>query len=213
MKRPNRWIVALVIVLIAGGAYWYSANHLSKDEIAQTVTSTLQKKLDSGDLAEYHMKVQKVDVLHEGGNKYKALVTVDLDGKPHDVPLSVVVDGTKVAWETEQGAFLFAAQERIQKSMQQFQAQMAQAASAAQEAAVRIDQQAAMPDNVRMLTAEWEGFNDQCRGGPGDDASTQAACDKREAVYPKIRSAGWCWGHRDDSGAERTWVQCRPGDI
>lgn len=66
------------------------------------------------------------------------------------------------------------------------------------------------PANVRKLIDEEASLNDQCRGGSGDNPSTMAACDKREAVLRKIKAQGWCWGPDDAVGADKGWVRCRP---
>ena len=66
--------------------------------------------------------------------------------------------------------------------------------------------------NIRSMMAHEEKLNDACRGGSGDEKATVKACSQRDAMYAKIRRAGWCWGHADDVGADRRWVQCQPGD-
>ena len=38
-------------------------------------------------------------------------------------------------------------------------------------------------------------------------------CDARPGLLRKIESKGWCWGHKDDANAARTWVKCAPGDV
>lgn len=216
MKRARKWLVALAVLVLASGVYWYFDNHLSKNQIAQTVSTTLQAKLESGDLAQYGMKVLKVDVLHENGNKYTGIATIDLKGKPHQVSLSVVADGKNVAWQTEQGAFLFAAQESIQQTVQQAMQRasedMERAAADASAAVARAEAGLNMPSDVLALTQKYDDLNQQCRGGHGDEPVTQAACADRDATYPEIRAKGWCWGHRNDISANRTWVPCAPGD-
>ncbi|HDR9026917.1 TPA: hypothetical protein QDB14_001087 [Burkholderia vietnamiensis] len=219
MKRPSRWIVAVCAIAIAGGFYWYSCSHFSKDEIAASVKSSLQQKLASGDLAEYHMSVTKVDILHESGNRYKAMATIDLDGKAHQIGLTVVADGTQLAWEAPPGAFLFAAQEKIQHALQQIQTQEPSSASEAEVAAAVIQAQhdidqanipAPMPRDVLVLSRKWEALNNQCKA-VGEGAATDA-CVEREQIYSQIVAFGWCWGHKDDISSERHWVQCGPND-
>ncbi|VWC78562.1 hypothetical protein BLA17378_03750 [Burkholderia aenigmatica] len=209
----------MLVLAIAGVIYWYASIHLSKDEIASSVKSGLQQKLDSGDLAEFHMSVKEVTVLHETGNKYRAMATVEFEGKPRQIAVSVVADGNQLAWETEQGAFLFAAQEKAQQAIRQFQADMARSASdaaaAANDAQTKIDEAAAMPtmtQDVKEMTSKWEALNDSCRGSSTDPDQPDGACVKREKLYAQITAAGWCWGHKDDYGYMRRWVKCAPGD-
>ncbi|VVE06955.1 hypothetical protein [Pandoraea terrigena] len=216
MKSARKWLITLAILFLASGVYWYFDNHLSKDQIAKTVSAALQQKLETSDLAEYQMKVLKVEVLHETGNKYAGIATVDLRGKQHQVPLSIIADGKSVAWQAEQGAFLFAAQESIQQTIQQAMqrasADMERAAADASAAVARAEVALDMPSDVLVLTEKYGDLNRQCRSGHGDEPSTQAACADRDATYSEIRAKGWCWGHRSDISADRTWVPCAPGD-
>lgn len=215
MKRPSRWLVAVIVIAIAAGGYWYSQNHLSEDAIAQEVKTTLQQQLDSGDLKEEHLQVAKVTLLHDQGNRYQAIATVVLDGKNHDVPLNVLVDGKKVAWQSDSGAFAFVAQAMMQKALADLQTKAAAAQADIEKAAAQIpaaDAAIVIPESIKALTSQWQTLNESCRGGSGDNPATQKACDQRETVYTQIRAANWCWGHKDDDGASRTWVQCAPGD-
>ena len=63
-------------------------------------------------------------------------------------------------------------------------------------------------EEVALLIAEEEKFNDKCRGGSGDDSETQKACDERDLLYEKIKAKNWCWGHDGQIGADRTWEPC-----
>jgi hypothetical protein len=65
---------------------------------------------------------------------------------------------------------------------------------------------------VQQLMAKEEVLNDKCRGGSGDSPDTMTACDQRNNVLKEIENLGWCWGHKDDIGANRTWVACIPTD-
>ncbi|WP_186042998.1 hypothetical protein [Burkholderia gladioli] len=209
---------ALGLVIVAAAGYaWYSSTHLSKVEITDSVSKTLQEKLDQGDLSEYHMHLEKLTVLHEEGNKYKGLAIVTYDGKGHEVPVDIVADGKNLAWEVPAGSFMFAAQEQFRKSMADAQDQIRRAASDAQAAMGAGSSKSdpydpKMPDPIASLAAQWLILNDKCRGGAGGDSATQDACAAREEKYADIRSAGWCWGHKDDIGADRKWVECRAGD-
>ncbi len=179
------------------------------------MSKSLQKKLDSGALAEYHLHLEKLTVLHEEGNKYKGLATVSYNGSGHEVPVDIVADGKDLAWEVQPGAFLFAVQDQYQKSLADAQVQMAKAASDAQAAIAVASQNAdvAMPLSVAQIVAEYEPLNEKCRSGPGNDPATQDACLARNTKYTYIKASGWCWGHKDDGDGARKWVVCNPGDF
>jgi hypothetical protein len=213
----------MLVIAIATGGYWYSHNHLTEDQVTQNLHSTLQHQLDAGDLQSAHLQVGKITLLHDEGNRYQAMATVTSEGISRDIPLKVLVDGTKVAWQADPGAFAFVAQEQIKQSLAVFRAQTEKAAAemASQVAATTMSEPTpsnadaspvTIPANVKILTDQWERLNGNCRGGSGDDPATQKACDARENIYTKIAAQGWCWGHKDDIGADRKWVPCAAGD-
>lgn len=216
MKRPNRWIVLIFIVALIGGGAWYMENHLTEDQISQEVKNGLQQQLDQGDLKDVHLQVSKITLLHDQGNRYQAIAGVLMDGKSHDVNINVLVDGRKVAWKTDDGAFLFVAQALLLKAadgaMRQEDTLATQIQKQEAPSAAPVDESNSMPPSTKALAAQWLQLNETCRGGSGDDPATQQACDKRENVYAQIHAANWCWGHKDDDGASRTWVKCAPGD-
>lgn len=122
MKKPGRWLVAIAAIAIVGGAYWYSQNHLDEAQIAQTVRTELQHQLDTGPIERAHLQVGKVTVLHDQGNRYRAIASVAMDGSPHDVPLDVMVDGKKIEWNPESGAFAFVIEKAFAGVLRQAQA-------------------------------------------------------------------------------------------
>jgi hypothetical protein len=63
--------------------------------------------------------------------------------------------------------------------------------------------------NPRALIARWQQANEDCRGGPGDKASMQRACDRRDGLGRQLYRAGWCYGRRGESGADYKWHKCR----
>jgi hypothetical protein len=85
------------------------------DGIGSIVKESMQHKFDSdASLREYHMTVEKVDVLRSSGNSYKGLATVHTQkGDNHDVAIDVTVDGDKVLWQAPPGSFAFAIQEQV----------------------------------------------------------------------------------------------------
>lgn len=65
------------------------------------------------------------------------------------------------------------------------------------------------PAKVAKLINQFESLNDKCRGGSGDKPETWKACDKRDALYPKINSLGWCFGHNEQTESDKVWEKCR----
>lgn len=64
------------------------------------------------------------------------------------------------------------------------------------------------PKAVVKLMKQQEQLNEQCRGGSGDNPATMKACDQRDKVLTKIEAEGWCWGHDEQTGADKTWEPC-----
>lgn len=60
---------------------------------------------------------------------------------------------------------------------------------------------------VRLL-AQWHGENNICRGSSGNSPETMAACDRREAVYEKLKAVGWCYGREGEYGYQMDWHTC-----
>lgn len=65
-----------------------------------------------------------------------------------------------------------------------------------------------VPADVKALIYEYEELNSTCRGGSGDSPETMAACENRDAFYPKIKKRGWCWGKEGQLGYEQRWGKC-----
>lgn len=64
------------------------------------------------------------------------------------------------------------------------------------------------PPEITKLLAKIDAANDICRGSPGDSQESINACDLREKLVTQAEQNGWCWGHKDDIGADRKWVPC-----
>lgn len=95
---------------------------LSKEEIAETVKTSMQETFDSDhQFREYGLKVVDVSVLGLSDRSYKGYVKVLHDGSTHNVTVDVLVDGESVAWEAPQGAFMFIAQKEFQKNLRELQ--------------------------------------------------------------------------------------------
>lgn len=54
----------------------------------------------------------------------------------------------------------------------------------------------------------WGNLNTQCRGGSGNDPATHRACAARDALYPRIEAAGFCYGENATYGYEMAWSVC-----
>jgi hypothetical protein len=168
----------------------------SLDEINTQVQQSMQTKFDEPDMAQYHLKVAGVKVIHDEGNKYEGMADVEMSGQSHQVPVHVVADGKSLIWRTDQGAMMFVVQETIKKAM----------------ADIASPPPAAIPPAIQQLIAAESTDNESCRGGSEDDPKTAASCERRDAEYAQIKSLGWCWGHKDQIDADRNWVRCSAGD-
>jgi hypothetical protein len=92
--------------------------HPSTETISAQVKTLLQSKLNSDpDFKDYHLTVEKVDLIHDEGNKYAGIATISMGGEEHSVGLKILADGEKVIYETDQGAFLFAVQHALRDTI------------------------------------------------------------------------------------------------
>lgn len=198
-----RLATGLIMYLVASALL--TACSPSKEDVADGVKSMFQKRLSSEEgYANLHATVSSVTLIKDQGNRYEGVATVMLDGVAHEVPVKVLADGKSVMYEAEPTALTFLLQAQIKKLFP------APAALGAPRTAPAPE--AAMTDDVARLTAQWQSLNDACRGGSGDSPATGASCEAREVAYRAVRDRGWCWGHRDDTTAERRWTRCSVGD-
>lgn len=188
-------------LLIAMLAASLTACGPSVDTLSVQVRGLLQKKLDEPEMAEFHLKVDRVTLIHEDGHKYEGIATIEMDGTTHDVPVHVVADGDNMMYQTDSGAFLFAAQAKIKKAL----AELTPDAQPAEDARPTPEAQA-------LMDSETVDYG-QCRGGSGDSPETTAACERRDVKLAQIKGMGWCWGHKEDVGSNRDWVRCTPDDL
>jgi hypothetical protein len=169
----------------------------SSEKIADGVKAELQHRLQGQEIfAQHKVSVAKVDVVKEEGNKFRGMATIMLDGHESTIPIEIVADGDKAIFDVPQDRLVLLAFELLGRS----------------KPAVEPAAAEAPPPSMATKTALWEADNERCRGGSGDDPATAQACDARDQIYKQITSEGWCWGHRDDIGADRKWVKCLPGD-
>ena len=60
----------------------------------------------------------------------------------------------------------------------------------------------------QALIEKWALYNEDCRGGSGDDPATDIACGKRDDLVEKLHSKEWCYGKGSQSGADYSWHLC-----
>ena len=102
------------IILICLFASFISGCGLSKEEISETVQSSMQNTFDTDpEFKKWNMEVLNVQVFKQGDNNYKGLANIAFDGTSHDVVLQIAVDGENVMWEAPAGSFLFVAQKEL----------------------------------------------------------------------------------------------------
>lgn len=68
-------------------------------------------------------------------------------------------------------------------------------------------------DEFANLSAEelklmWSDANSVCRGGPGDEATTQAYCDRRAELGQKLAALDWCYTSGEQASYLSTWRSC-----
>lgn len=68
------------------------------------------------------------------------------------------------------------------------------------------------PVEVRKAIEVWFDENDNCRGVP-DVHSSLPACIRREILSSQLDMFGYCYGRKNQIGAEMQWHSCRPDSI
>ncbi|MGY3887483.1 hypothetical protein [Aeromonas aquatica] len=105
-----RILSLLVVSLIMSGC------GPSIDALSETVRNSMQQQFDTNEqFKSYGLKAEKVTLIHEQDKKYKGAASVVLNGKAHEVIISVTADGNNVIWEAPPGSFMFIAQIEMQK--------------------------------------------------------------------------------------------------
>lgn len=61
--------------------------------------------------------------------------------------------------------------------------------------------------SVNVLIEKWEGLNENCRGGSGDDPDTMKACDQRSGVSERLEALGYCYSREENS--TEVWRTCK----
>lgn len=71
----------------------------------------------------------------------------------------------------------------------------------------RADFVASLPQ-VQVLLDRWTQENEACRGGSGEEAETNAACDARGRTDVELKASGWCYGENAAYGFQNEWRPC-----
>jgi len=109
MKFVNVLVLLAISLFISGCGP-------SIDVLSEQVRNSMQQHFDTNEqFKSYEMKVEKVTLIHEQDKKYKGAASVVLDGKTHDVMISVTADGNNLIWEAPPGSLMFIAQLEMQK--------------------------------------------------------------------------------------------------
>ncbi len=91
------------------------------EQIGQRVMTSMQETFSTDpNFTKYEIKVMKVVVVKETGNKYQGMATlVTKKGAQKQVPVQVTAEGENVIWRTEPGALLFIAQDELSDLLRQ----------------------------------------------------------------------------------------------
>jgi len=110
--------IAAIIVL----AFMMAGCGLSKEQIGETVKSSMQEKFNSDpQFKKWRLTVTDVQVLSKGGNQYQGIAKITHEGTSHDVPVEITVDGNNVMWQVAPGGFAFIFQKEMEKLQNIFQ--------------------------------------------------------------------------------------------
>jgi hypothetical protein len=69
------------------------------------------------------------------------------------------------------------------------------------------------PEPAATLIELWLDANGRCRGGPGDSAKTDAACDERDRLGGRLQGLDWCYLRGEQIGAGRQWRRCMSSSL
>ncbi|MGH6762408.1 MAG: hypothetical protein ACRECW_12570 [Phyllobacterium sp.] len=63
-------------------------------------------------------------------------------------------------------------------------------------------------ETVPELITLWNESNSTCRGANGGDVKVAAACLSRSVYGVALNERNWCFGKKDESGAQMEWHAC-----
>ncbi|WP_293001559.1 hypothetical protein [Mycobacterium sp.] len=108
--------IGVVAVGVAGWHFYEQRQDSSREaDISTEVKESMQQTFRSDpNFSKYQLTVSKVDVMHKSGNDYEGLATVH-SPKPvdHQVAIHVTAEGDKMMWQSDPGAFVWAAMEQF----------------------------------------------------------------------------------------------------
>lgn len=67
--------------------------------------------------------------------------------------------------------------------------------------------------HAEALIEAWREQNTLCRGLPGDDPRSVAACEKRQGIGRDLGRLGWCYGKRDQLAYQMQWHRCEAASL
>jgi len=95
-------ITAMLVMLFFAGC------GVSQAKATKIVKASLQKTFISDpQYTEFDLNLKDLQMVKIGNNSYKGTALVDYAGRSYEVPLIITVDGSKVEWDLEPGAFAF----------------------------------------------------------------------------------------------------------
>jgi hypothetical protein len=110
-------ICAGIVIAVAAAWHFLSKREDSNREadVGSEVKTSMQRTLDTDQqFAKYHLVVGKVDVMHKSGNEYEGLAVVhSAKNVDHNVAVHVTAEGDRIMWQSDPGAFAWAALEQF----------------------------------------------------------------------------------------------------
>jgi hypothetical protein len=104
------------IVIAVAAAWHFLSQHGDSNrepDLGSKVKTSMQQTFDTDQkLAQYHLVVSKVDVIHKSGNEYEGLAVVHSPKNvDHNVAVHVTAEVGRIMWRSDPGAFTWAALE------------------------------------------------------------------------------------------------------
>jgi hypothetical protein len=106
--------VGAVIAVVAAWHFFSQHQAPSREAaVADEVKTSMQNKFDTDrQFSQYHLVVSKVNVMHKSGNEYEGLAVVHTPKNvDHNVAVHVIAEGNRIMWQSDPGAFTWAALE------------------------------------------------------------------------------------------------------
>lgn len=68
-------------------------------------------------------------------------------------------------------------------------------------------------ETAQELIALWEESNSVCRGTGHGDVRVAASCLSRSVYGAALNEREWCFGRKEDAGADMVWHRCEAGSL